>query len=83
MSFATKSYDAGSPYMQQMDYSGGTNVIYLGMADPGTATSKNRWRVQKFTYDANNNVTSITFMNGSDNFDQIWDNRAAAATTYK
>lgn len=81
MAFATKSYDAGSPYQQQFDYSGGTNVIYLGMADPGTSVNAAKWRIQKFAYDVNNNVTSITFASGSDNFDQIWANRASL--TYK
>ena len=81
MAFAVKAFERGSPYMQQMDYVGGTNLVYLGMADPGTSTSAAKWRIQQFTYDANNNVTSITCANGSDNFDQVWANRASL--TYK
>lgn len=77
MSFAVKALDYNSPFTKKYDYSGGSLVIYAGEADPGSATSDAKWKIMKFTYDGNNNVTDIQFMNKSNAFDQIWDNRAA------
>lgn len=60
----------------QMDYVGGTNLIYLGRATPGTATSAAAWQIRKFTYDINNNPTVIAWAGGSTAFSSIYDNRA-------
>lgn len=56
------------------DYSGGTNLIYIGEVESGSAslTSQNVWRITKLTYDASDNVTqSRTLENVA------WDNRAS------
>lgn len=77
MAFAVKSFDYNSPFTRKLDYQGGSYVIYIGDADPGTITSDAKWRIQKLTYDGNNNVTDIKFMNKSNEFNQVWDNRTS------
>ena len=48
----------------------------------GTAKHKNAstatavWRIFKITYDANGNLLSITWADGNELYDNIWDNRA-------
>lgn len=60
----------------QIDYSGGTNPSYFGIAAPGTLTSQALWQIRLLTFDGNNNLTSMQYANGSPSFNQIWDNRA-------
>ena len=59
----------------QLDYSGGTNPIYIGLATPGSLTSAAVWQIRLLTWDGNNNPTQIQYANGSPSFDQIYDNR--------
>lgn len=61
----------------QIDYDGGTNPIYYGVAAPGTATSATFWLIKKLTFDGNNNVTAIQYAGGTPSFNAIWDNRAS------
>jgi hypothetical protein len=63
---------------KKFEYSGG-NLIYEGMAAPGSATSDAVWRIRKFTYDGSNNVTDIQFAGGKSAFNQVWDDHAAAS----
>ena len=65
----TKTYD------NIYDYNGGTTIIYAGSATPGSATSAAVWRIRKFTYDGNSNITYMPFT-ASGAFTRIWDNRA-------
>lgn len=66
-----------APLISEIDYVGGSNPIYVGLAQPGTATSAASWQIKKITYDGNNNPTSILYAVGSGSFNQIWDNRAS------
>lgn len=50
-------------------------VTYIGETLPGTATSSALWRITKI--DETSNPTTIFFAGGTDNFDQVWDNRAS------
>jgi len=52
----------------RFDYDSNGNVIYIGKAIPGTATS-GTWLIYKFTWDSNGNCTRIQNSTGS------WDNR--------
>ena len=60
----------------KMEYSG-TNVVYIGEAQPGTSTSSPNWRIKKLTYDSNNMVTDIKWAGGTNAFDKTWDDRAS------
>lgn len=67
----------GSDLISKYDYVGGTNIIYIGVSMPGTATSKGEWQIFKVTYDGNENITDILAAGGNNVYDGIWDNRAA------
>ena len=64
-------------YTQQFDYDANGNVIYIGRADIGNATSGAKWQIRKMTYDAVGNLLTIQFANGNDGYTSIWDNRAS------
>lgn len=69
-----------APYTQQIDYNGGTNATYVGIAIPGTSTASAGWTISFFTYDANNNPTSITWAqvsSGTPASNLIWTSRAS------
>jgi hypothetical protein len=63
------------------DYTG-TDLIYKGIARPGTLTSLSAWQIALLTYDGSHNLLSITWPqdpngNASSNFEFIWDDRAS------
>lgn len=58
-----------------LDYSAGTNPIYIGYASQGALTSQSVWFIIKITWDANNNPTVIKSVNNA-----VWDDRATAYT---
>ncbi len=60
------------------DYAGGSNIVYHGIAHPGTLVSEAHWQIKKFTYDANNNITNIQWAEGVSTNDKKWSDR----TTY-
>lgn len=64
--------------IQNFDYDGNGNTIYVGNAQPGTATSATGWRVKQLNYNGSNQITSIRYPNGSPAYNFIWDSR----TTY-
>lgn len=61
----------------RIDYVGGTNPIYVGSAQPGTATSTAGWRIAFLTFDVNNNPTSVTWAGGTNYYGNVWDNRTS------
>lgn len=63
-------------FLMLADYVGGTDAIYIGKAVPGSATSDEKWKIRKFTYDGNHNILSILFADGVAAYDKIWDDRA-------
>lgn len=64
-------------YIVQMDYDGSGNVIYYGLAAPGSATAQAVWQIKKLAYSGGGNLTSILWANGAKTFASVWDNRAA------
>ena len=58
-------------------YDASDNIEYAGWANIATATSAASWRVINLSYDGSNNLTAITWADGNNSFDNIWDNRAA------
>jgi hypothetical protein len=70
----TGTVTAESPtYYKRLDDTTTLNMIYIGEAQPGTATSTASWRIKRL------DLTSglIIQWAGSGAFSQIWDNRAA------
>lgn len=52
-----------------------SSVTYIGVAKIGTATSSATWQISKVN--VSGTVTSLTYADGNDNYDNIWDNRAS------
>jgi len=62
-------------YDYDYDTTLGWLLIYYGLAEPGTAASAAGWRIRKYTYDANGNVTQIDWADGVNTFNKIWNDR--------
>jgi len=67
--------DDGMIHMFDNNASG--QPIYEGIAEPGTATTSELWRILKFTYDSKGGVTSILMADGNKDFDNAWSGRAS------
>jgi len=52
--------------------SGDANIEYIGKAVPGTATSAASWQIRKLD---STTGTVMTWADGNNDFDNIWDNR--------
>lgn len=61
-------------YAQRTDDTG-TGTIYRGWTVPGTAPSAGAWRITRIVETSGDFV--MTFADGNNNFDNIWDNRAS------
>lgn len=61
--------------IQLFDYDGSGNTIYIGNAQPGSASSDSVWRIKQLNYNGSNQITSIKFPNGSPAYNFIYDNR--------
>lgn len=64
------------------EYDGSNNLIYKAYGRPGAVDSNPVWQIAKLTYDGNNNVTSITWPQGSNGaasseFNFVWNDRAS------
>lgn len=59
---------------QRVDDYTTANIIYIGIARVGTPTSDAYWQIQKIDETTG---TVITWADGNDNFDNIWDNRTS------
>lgn len=51
------------------------STTYIGTAVIGAATSSALWQIKKVS--VSGTVTTITWADGNDNYDNIWDNRAS------
>lgn len=66
----------GMAQATRTDTDGGSpETIYRGTATPGTASSASTWRCEEITINAGD--VTILFADGNDNYDNVWDNRAA------
>lgn len=82
---ALKSIPSGSlpiyvmnvPITERWDYDINGNMIYHGIAIPGSATSAAVWFIEKYTYNADNQATVHQLADGNDQSDNVWDNRAS------
>lgn len=63
-------------YTQELEYDISNNPIFIGEAEPGTATNESGWRVRKITYDGSGNAIRVEWASSTDDFDKIWDQRA-------
>ena len=54
-------YDSVDDLAFQGEYDGANNLIYKGFARVGANTASPVWQLAKMTYDASNNLLSITW----------------------
>lgn len=67
------------------EYDGSNNLIYRGLARPGSAEGDNVWQLTFFSYDGSNNLISTTWpqaSNGVGNSDWNFNWTGRAAYTY-
>lgn len=69
---------AGTNLTLKFDYDGIGNQIYIGWAQPGTATSDASWRIMQQTFNGSSQPTDIKWPSASPAFSFAWDSR----TTY-
>ena len=75
--YAQRTLAIDDYFTKAVDYDVNNNAIYVGYATPGSNKASAVWRIQKITYDANNNPTDIQWADSNTNFDNIWDNRTS------
>ena len=51
------------------------NTTYIGKATIGSATNQPLWQIQRAS--KSGNITTITFADGDDKFDNVWDDRVS------
>lgn len=64
--------EAHDNYTVRVDEASAT-VIYIGKAPVSTSTSSSQWQIRKI--DTSSGVV-ITWADGNDYFDNVWDNRS-------
>lgn len=60
-------------------YSADNLTEWVGYAPPGVKTSEARWKIKRTTKDSIGRALTVTYANGSINYDQVWDNYATLA----
>ena len=61
------------PLRMKQDKDSTNRVVYIGEAQPGTAVTTAKWRIQKRTY--NGNAIQISWADGDGNFDKKYSER--------
>jgi len=67
-------YEKNRPFTILMEYSG-DNLIYVGKAKCGTATSEAYWQIKKLTW-SGSTCTAVKYASGVTTFTKEWDDRA-------
>ena len=52
-----------------------TTTTYVGEASPKVSEASAFWKIKKIS--TSGNITSITWADGNDEFDNVWDNRVS------
>jgi len=69
--------EGGTILQIRVDYSGGSNPIYVGWAEPGANYTDVKWRIVKFGW-SGDNLLRMNFADGVSTFIKNWNQR----TTY-
>lgn len=65
-------------YTQKISQDASDRDEYIGIAKPGTAATAALWQIRKITYTGTNRISDVQWAGGSDQFNQVWNDRAAA-----
>lgn len=60
----------------EMDFDSNGNVIFYGIADPGTDINASVWQIKKLVYSVTGNLLSVFWANGQPTFINTWSARA-------
>lgn len=79
-------YDSVDDLAFQGEYDGANNLIYKGFARAGASTSDAVWQIALLTYDASNNLLTITWPGNplgkaTNDYEFIWTARASYTYT--
>jgi len=75
MSGTTTTTETTTEYIKEVDSISSSDLMYIGEATPGTATSSASWRIKRIDLNAGTDSDiSIRYAEGTSNFDNIWDN---------
>jgi len=74
-------YTVAGLYTTRLEFDINNNPIYIGRAAISSLTSAAVWQIRKIDFDVSNNPLSIKWADGDDNYDNVWDNRAALTYT--
>lgn len=67
------SVSGSTAYQSFNDTTTDTNLVYLGKADPGTATSSAAWQIKRY----NKSAGTMTFADDITTFTKTWDDRTS------
>jgi hypothetical protein len=67
----------GGEQALQLDDVTTTNVTYVGVAPIGTSTSAAGWQIKRIDESGTPNTLVITWADGDDSYNNVWDNRGA------
>ena len=70
------SYSREVGYDLKIEYNGDGLELYIGRANPGSATSSAVWQIYKMEYDGSNRPITRRYANGSDDFKNAWEDRS-------
>ena len=65
-------------YTMLLDYNAASDLIYMGLAESGSAESASVWQIRRLDYDASKNLLNKKWANGTTLLDKVWNDR----TTY-
>jgi len=68
-------YENNRPFTVKIDYSGGSNPIYIAKAQAGTLVSESFWQILKLTWDGSN-CTDVKWADGVTTFTKVYNDRA-------
>ena len=67
------NFGASPTYESYVDTTTDTNLVYLGKATPGTATSSASWQIKRY----NKSAGHMSFADDVTTFTKTWDNRTS------
>jgi hypothetical protein len=65
------------PFTELLEYDAGGKLIYHGMAVAGSGPAVASWQIKKLAWDAGGKLISLQYANGAEDFNSVWNNRAA------
>ena len=63
-------------YTKRFDYDGSGNILYAGLAAPGTASSAAAWAIRRYTY-VGANLVLVDWAGSNNSLVNVWNDRAA------